>query len=247
MWSKLLLSVFRSTRVSSASSVTVAVDDVVPWNRSQPTVKVKNSSISFAVDDAAPASSPLNTCKPLEAVQGLLRAPAEKFAAEESSQGNPTHGSVEACWSYSLDCVAGIEHHPLIAAAHLAFSQHRPLILSPDVIWVTIVQGLAQHIRLSPETHRAFLVRHNGKRELTVNREDLHRGSPENPWAEVVADFALRLRHEIGELADRFVCDFSTTGPVERTVSEVALLDSLQPYFSYNVMCICGIPSVPLA
>src|SRR5262249_44382943 len=46
--------------------------------------------------------------------------------------------------------------------------------------------------------------------------------------------------------AGRFVCDFSTTGPVERTVSEVALLDVLQPYFSYNVACICGIPSVTL-
>jgi hypothetical protein len=79
----------------------------------------------------------------MEAVRALLEAAPRRFADDESSQGNPTHGRVEACWSYVLDCVAGIGEHPLIAAAHLAFSQHRPLLLSPDVIWVTIVQGLA--------------------------------------------------------------------------------------------------------
>src|ERR1700722_2509105 len=204
------------------------------------------SSVTFAVDDVVPASSTLDTCKSLEAIRALLEAASGSFAADESSKGNPTHRRIEACWSYALDCVAGIGHHPLIAAAHLAFSQHRPLVLTPDIIWVTIVQGLAQHVRLSPETHRAFLVRHEGKREITVKRDDLYRGSPENPWAEVVAGLALQLRQEIGGLAERFDCDFTTTGPVERTISEVALLDVLQPYFSFNVVSICGIPSVTL-
>ena len=203
-------------------------------------------SVTFAVDDVVPARSRLKTCKPLDAVRVLLDWPPGRFAADESLQGNPTHGRVEACWSYALDCAAGIGYHPLIAAAHLAFSEHRPLVLSPDVIWVTIAQGFAQHVRLSPEQYRTLLVRHEGKRQLTVERSDLHRGSPENPWTEVVAEFAGQLRREVGELAERFLCDFSTTGPVERTVSEVALLDVLQPYFSYNVVCVCGVPSVTL-
>src|SRR6185312_16220215 len=95
------------------------------------------SSVTFAVDDVSPATAPLATCKPPEAVRDLLDAPPSRFAADESSQGNPTHGRVEACWSLCLDCVAGVGHHPLIAAAHLAFSGHRPLALSPDVIWLT--------------------------------------------------------------------------------------------------------------
>jgi hypothetical protein len=124
MWNK-LLSLFR-TRDGSASSVALAPNDVAPSARIGPSAKIENASVTFAVDDVAPASSPLNTCKPLEAVRALLEAAPESFAADESSQGNPTHGHVEACWSYALDCVAGIGHHPLIAAAHLAFSQHRP-------------------------------------------------------------------------------------------------------------------------
>ncbi len=160
----------------------------------------RQASITFAVDDVAPVRSRLVTVKPLDAVRELLDAPAGQFAADESAQGNPTRGRVEACWNYEQDCVAGIGLHPLIAAAHLAFSEHRPLTLSPDVIWVTIVQGLAQHIQLSPETYRNILVRHQGKREISVIRTDLHRGSPENPWAEVVADLVSVLRRESAKL-----------------------------------------------
>src|SRR6516164_6621202 len=102
-----------------------------------PTKPGPASSVTFPVDDVAPATTPLPTCKPLDAVRALLEAPPGNFAADESSQGNPVHGRVEACWSYALDCVAGVGHHPLIAAAHLAFSEHRPLVLSPDILWVT--------------------------------------------------------------------------------------------------------------
>jgi Domain of unknown function (DUF4419) len=207
---------------------------------------VSCESVTFAVEDVTPASSPLETCKPLEAVQALLNGGIERSATDESGQRNPMRGRVESCWSYSLDCVADIGHHPLLAAAHLAFSGHRPLVLSPDMIWVTIVQGFAQHIQLNPEAHRAFLVRHEGKRELIVDRDDMYRRSPENPWAEVVGEFASLLRRELGELAERLVSDFSTTGPLERTVSEIALLDVFQSYFTYTVGCICGIPSVTL-
>jgi hypothetical protein len=209
-------------------------------------LQTSSAAVTFTIDDVLLAEMPLPTCKPLAAVQALLDAPPGRFAADESMQGNPTWGRVEACWSYSLDCVAHLGHHPLIAAAHLAFSQHRPLVLVPDVIWVTIAQGLAQYLRLDPNKYRHLLIRHEGKKGLTVERNALHAGSPENPWAEVVAGFAALLRQEVGEWAERFVCDFSTTGVVERTVSQVVLLDALQPYFSYNVVAVCGIPSVTL-
>jgi hypothetical protein len=204
------------------------------------------SSVTFAVDDVMPATERLRSCTPLEAARALIDAPPGPFAADESSQGNPTHGKIEATWSYTRNCVADVGFHPLLAAAHLAFSGHRPLVFSPDVVWVTIAQGLAQHIRLDSEAHRAQLVSHAGKRSLVVERADLHRGSPENPWSEIVANFAAQLQQEIGPLAERFVCDFSTTGPVERMVSQIVLLDMLQPYFNYYVVAVCGIPSVTL-
>ena len=33
----------------------------------------------------------------------------------------------------------------LLAAVFLAYSQHRPLVLTPDAVWLTIAQGVAHH------------------------------------------------------------------------------------------------------
>jgi hypothetical protein len=33
--------------------------------------------------------------------------------------------------------------HPLLGAVGRAFAEHRPLVLSPDAVWLTIAQGLA--------------------------------------------------------------------------------------------------------
>src|SRR5262245_60151390 len=41
--------------------------------------------------------------------------------------------------------------HPLASAVHLAFSEHRPLVLSPDVLWITLAEGVAAHIRQCAE------------------------------------------------------------------------------------------------
>lgn len=40
--------------------------------------------------------------------------------------------------------------HPVLRCAHLAFSRHRPMALAPDHIWLTVLQGLTEHLRLFP-------------------------------------------------------------------------------------------------
>src|SRR3712207_455320 len=62
--------------------------------------------------------------------------------------------------------LASTHAHPLLEAVHCAFSEHRPLVLSPDVVWLTIAQGFTQHIRLNAETFRSRLVRHEGRKKL---------------------------------------------------------------------------------
>ncbi len=39
----------------------------------------------------------------------------------------------------------------LAEAVHLSFFEHYPLILSPDAIWLTIAQGLANHVAQNAE------------------------------------------------------------------------------------------------
>ncbi len=192
-------------------------------------------SNTFDVDDVEPATMWVDTWSPKQAIQSLL-----------GSGTGPGFGPIEACWSATQPCLSEISIHPLLAATHRAFAEHRPLSLSPDVIWVTIVQGLAQHVRRDPERFRSLLVGHEGRRTIEIETPEITGDSPENPWDDVITDLADRLAREAGPLVGRLTADFSTTGPVERVVSEVALLDLFEPYFTYAVRCVCGIPTITL-
>jgi len=69
--------------------------------------------------------------------------------------------AVESCPGGGGSLVAGIRSHPVIGALHEAFNTHRPVTLSPDIIWVTICQGLAHHVNLNAESLRRQLVRYD--------------------------------------------------------------------------------------
>jgi hypothetical protein len=93
----------------------------------------------------------------------------------------------------TVDCPA-----PLLGAIHVAFAQHRPLVLSPDAVWLTILGGVAQHVKLNAEALRPRLVRHQGKRELRVT---LTESLELNPAAirDAVARFRSAIAREVGQ------------------------------------------------
>lgn len=134
-----------------------------------------------------------------------------------------------------------------IAAVHASFSNHYPLVLTPDVIWICIAQGLGQHINVNPDKLRRHFVSHEGKETLTITRDDFVKGSPANPWPEVFDQFSQEIKKHIGdETHDLLTPNFSTTGAVERAAAQVVLMDCFKQYFCYKMVCICGIPEVTL-
>jgi hypothetical protein len=79
---------------------------------------------------------------------------------------------VEACDSYTTTVVRQPGFHPLVAAADLAYRGHFPLVLSPDVIWLTVAQGFARHVANNADRLRARIVPHEGRLALGVRRDD---------------------------------------------------------------------------
>ena len=159
---------------------------------------------------------------------------------------SPLCQTVEACARYHGKLLAGVDSHPVIAAAHHAFMYHRPLCLSPDTIWLLICQAVAQHVSARSEELRHHFVRHERKLLIEVRRDHFIKGSPENPWSEVFHEFSLRIRSHVGEVVERFIPRFTTTGPVEQAAAEIVLLDAMQSYFEYRAGSLCGIPSITL-
>ncbi len=126
--------------------------------------------------------------------------------------------------------------HGLIEAVHLAFSQHRPLILSPDSIWLAIAQGFGHHVNENAELLRSRMVAHAGQRVLTVESWN---------YPDAIAGLSAQVRQFSDPvLHETLVCDFSTTTSSIRMASEVVLLDTYQRYFEYRIKFICGIPEI---
>ena len=180
------------------------------------------------MDDVIPATEPLPECRMHEAARAMV-------------------GPVESCCDYHGTVIKDMYYQPFLAAVHTAFSQHRPLVLSPDAVWLTVAQGVAQHMTVHGERLRSRFVAHQGKLKLTFEGHGWAEGSPENPWPEAFASWTDQVREHVGARAyDTLVCDFSTTTPAERAASQVVMMDVFERYFQYELVCICGVPAVTL-
>ena len=202
------------------------------------------SGISFAVDPVTPAAQPVWT--ETLAVSLGRRFQRKILALPEAQQlvinaGVDSLREPQRTESYTSNI--GSRCHPLIDAVHVAFSQHRPLTLSPDAIWLVIAQGFGHHVAEKAEALRPRLVRHQGRRELTAISEDLSLASFEH----AIAGFSSQIRDATDPvLHETLICDFSTTTPAIRTASEVALMDCYSSYFDYLMRCVCGIPKITI-
>lgn len=187
---------------------------------------IHTTGVTFVVDEVALATTLLPEVRAHEVLKSM--------------------SGVESCSDYHTSIVKDVRYHPLLAAVFLAYSQHRPLVLSPDAVWLTIAQGVAQHMVIHGERLRPRFVDHQGKLDLIFECNWIE-GSPENPWPDAFASWSGQIREHVGaKVHDTLMCDFSTTGPVERAVSDIVIMDVFERYFHYIAMCICGIPSVSL-
>ena len=127
-----------------------------------------------------------------------------------------------------------------------AWCQHRPVVLTPDSIWLIICQQFSHIVNENPEQYRGVLVNHEGKKELQVKSNDLF--SEQADWDGLISGFTAEIdKYTNNSLATTLVADFSTTGRDERIASEVTLMDVVKPYFDYTaVYAVCGIPSMTL-
>lgn len=133
--------------------------------------------------------------------------------------------------------------HPLIQAVHQAFSDHRPLILSPDSVWLTIVQGFAHHICENAEDLRGRIVAHHGKKELRVQTLALEPGL----WPELISQLTAQIRDNSDPfLYETLSCEFSTSTPTIKAAFEIALMHAYERYFEFAIECVCGIPKITL-
>ena len=51
---------------------------------------------------------------------------------------------------------------------------------------------------------------------------------------------------KVPEYLDAVTADFTTTSPTMKMVSQISIMSSLQQYFRYGMMTMCGIPAIEM-
>ena len=195
-------------------------------------------SITFTVDENLPA--PTVGYRNVDSGEQLARV-----LARDMNLVKPDEGLVAS--SFANDQMEYGGKDLLFRTIVKCFAEHRPLVLSPDMVWLVIAQGFSHYVNTHAESMRDKLVGHDGKLSLVVETgNDLLSAGAD--WPEILSGFEQQIAGSTkGDVAQTVTANFTTTGLSERIASQVTLMDVMKEYFEYIVVYVsCGIPNITL-
>lgn len=134
----------------------------------------------------------------------------------------------------------------LVDAIHFAYDGHRPLVLSPDDIWLTLCQGFCIHLNQNHSELSSRIFKPEKPEFIKIRNDSLVTLRPEQ-WASLVNELSKGVEaFTQGAVRDFMVPGFSTTTPQIQTAYEVNLLESFRQDFVYYAESGCGIPRITL-
>ena len=137
----------------------------------------------------------------------------------------------------------------LIQGLILAYKNHYPITITPDMIWILILQGFSRFMEKYAEQMREKFVNFTGKKDLKVERLQYSPYSAtKEVWDGIMKEFVEKIGKNVGqETIDNLECNFSTTSPVALVTSQVSIMSAMKQYFTYRVlMGGCGISNITL-
>ncbi len=138
--------------------------------------------------------------------------------------------------------------HPFFDGMYLAYSDHRPFVISPDMIWLLISQGFSHHVNNNAAALRSMFVNFEGKKSLVVTLDKTQSLGLPSTWEKVVPQFVKQVADNTSpELMANLTPQFSTTTSSEKIATQLTALESMQAYFEYIVIRVmCGIPEITI-
>ncbi len=194
------------------------------------------SSITFSVDEVEPRCGHIENKNVKDIVHSILW------------DKNITKNQDVVCSGMDAKKVGYVGADVLYRCVLQCYSEHRPLVLSPDAVWLVVNQAIAYQINSNPEKYRDIVVCHEGKMELVVKtaKDILHDSDVD--WMGILDGFYSQISAKTKDgIATQMACDFTTTNTTSRIASIITLMDAMQSFFTYVVLyCICGIPTITL-
>ena len=157
-----------------------------------------------------------------------------------SKQAVTAVGSEEKIYSIG-DC-------GLFAAVLTAYNNHWKLRTSPDDWWFCVIRRVSCAIdkNANKESVRKMFVDHEGKKTIEVVVPDTSIYTVDYSWFFDQISQGVQASIKVPEFVDGMTADFSTTTTVQKIVSQITMMTSVQEYFAFGMKCGCGIPAVEM-
>ena len=136
----------------------------------------------------------------------------------------------------------------LFAAILTAYNNHWKLRTSPDDWWFCVIKRVACAIdkNAEKESVRKMFVHHEGKKTIEVVVPDTSIYTVDYSWFFDQISKGAQENIKVPEFVDGMTADFSTTTAVQKIVSQITMMTSVQEYFRFGMKCGCGIPAVEM-
>ena len=141
------------------------------------------------------------------------------------------------------------EKKSLIAGLARAYGNHFPINVSPDMIWLLILQGYARFMDKYSELVREKYVNFKGKKTLYINKLGTTMNTAtEKDWNDIIDECVEQISEHVGEeTISNLQSDFTTTNDVTLLASQASIMSAMKNYFVYKgIMGICGISYITL-
>jgi hypothetical protein len=139
--------------------------------------------------------------------------------------------------SSNINYEADIVHRNYLSYLEMCWANHYPVVLTPDIIWYTILCEIVGIVDKNVEKYRSLFSESKEKQDIIV-----HSGSLTEIPLESVME---ALRYKVPTDIEKFLPEFSTSG--ERSISAfyTAFADMVSPYYNY-MMYVCGLPVIKI-
>ena len=138
---------------------------------------------------------------------------------------------------------------PVLQGFYLAHSNHYPIRIKPDHIWLLIVQAFSNHVNANAEELRSQFVNFDGKKTLKVNYP---LSSIAQVDKKVLENFSEQINAQMkdylgDEILETLTPNFTTTDYNSTVVCKISIMGAFKKYFKYKMhLCGCGIPYIIL-
>jgi len=189
----------------------------------------KPSCKVFNVDDVDEPDNLLNVSPIKDIIENKTEEKIMFFPEEQKNFG-------------LVDCM----DNGLIATIHTCYDQHRPLLLSPDAIWLTICQSVSIHINKHFEQYKGKLLK-NGEPIILRFRDDSLEYKSKS-WVNIINLLSKQTQeYTKSDYYSFFVPKFSTTDNIRTVAYQITMLECFRKAFVYIADSGCGIPNISLS